>query len=186
MHPQFQIGINGNKYLKSKGVDNVKDYTIPFKGLRLGEHPFEWELNKKFFENADYSEILDCDLLINLILDKKERMMELYFRINGRISVQCDRCLGPLELPVDITEDYFVKIGAEREEESEEVLVIPESDYEIDVAPLIFDYVLLSVPIKKVHKHKSDCDQEMLKKLEELKGGQSTDPRWDALKNIKL
>ena len=168
----------------------MKDYIIPFKGLRLGEHEFDWDLDKKFFEENENPDILDCQLKVSLLLDKKERMMELNFCISGSLTVACDRCLGPLDLSVKLDENYYIKLGLERAEESEEVLIIPESEYQIDVSLLIFDYVSLSIPMKKVHKDDKHgnptCDMEMLNRLKDFNNTETTDPRWDALKNINL
>ncbi len=171
-------------------MKTLKEFIIPFKGLKPGEHTYDWDLKYKFFEEAGNTDILDCDLKARLVLNKKERMMELGFLIAGELTVPCDRCLGALTIPVDINESYYIKIGLERREESEEVMIIPESDYQIDVWPLIYDFVSLSIPMKKVHEDDRNgnptCDQEMLKKLENYKKSGSTDPRWEALKDIEL
>ena len=93
-------------------------------------------------------------------------------------------------MPTDIKQSYIIKFGHERMEESEDVMVIPENEYQIDVSELIFDYVSLFLPIKKVHGEdengKSFCDGDVLSKLNEITEHHDVDPRWEALKNIKL
>jgi len=116
--------------------------------------------------------------------------MFLTFQIEGTLTTSCDRCMGDLELPVKIHEDYIFKLGQEREEESENIMIIPESDYQIDIGNLIFDYITLAIPLKKVHgmndQDTSKCDPKVLKILENLNQTKENDPRWDALKNLKL
>jgi uncharacterized metal-binding protein YceD (DUF177 family) len=168
----------------------VKDFIIPYKGLRLGEHVFEWDLTKKFFEQNENPDILDCDLKLVLKLEKKARMLELFFLISGWLEVPCDRCLGPLKLSTNIKENYYIKFGTERKEESDEVMIIPESEYQFDISPLVFDFISLSIPMKRVHESDGlgdkGCDEEMIRKLENLNNEKQSDPRWDALKKIKL
>ncbi len=168
----------------------MKEFIIPFKGLGLGTHDYEWEIGKKFFDAIENADILDCELNVKLELDKQERMMVLSFDISGEIETQCDRCLGKLIIPTDIKQSYIVKFGYERIEESEDVMVISENEYQFDVSALIFDYVSLFLPFKKVHgedqNEKSLCDGDVLSKLNEIDDHKDVDPRWEALKNIKL
>lgn len=177
-------------YDKSGNLNYLKQFKIPFKGLSLGVHHYDWALEKKFFDAFENPDVLDCTLDVKLELEKQERMMILNFSISGDLEVACDRCLENFNLPVAIQEKYFIKFGDEHREESESVQVIPESEYQIDIAQLIFDFVSLSVPIKKVHpddKHgKSLCNKDTMQKVEEHQVDESIDPRWEALKNIKL
>lgn len=168
----------------------MKQFKIPFKGLSLGTHFYDWELDKKFFDAIENPDVLDCRLKVNLELEKQERMMILTFNIAGDLMVSCDRCLDDFWLPVEIREQYYIKFGDESREESETVLVIPDSEYQVSVADLIFDYVSLSIPIRKTHPEdghgNSLCNMDALSKLEEHSMQKSSDPRWEALKNIKL
>jgi len=168
----------------------LNEFRIPFKGLGLGTHKYEWEIGKKFFDAIENPDILDCDLKVEMELDRQERMMVLSFIITGEIETECDRCLGQLIMPVNIEQSYIIKFGYERIEESEDVIVIPESDYQFDVSELIFDYVSLFLPIKKVHEEDENgnslCNGEVLAKLNEIAENEDVDPRWDALKNIKI
>lgn len=168
----------------------MKQFKIPFKGLSLGAHDYDWELDKAFFEAIENPDVLDCKVFVKLRLEKQERMMVLEFDISGHLNVNCDRCLEEFDLPLKIHENYFIKFGEALMEESESVLVIPETEYQIDVSNLIFDFISLAIPIKKVHpddkKGNSTCNKSALLKLAELIEHKESDPRWDALKNIKL
>ena len=114
-------------------------------------------------------------------------MMLLSFHITGEIETECDRCLNSLILNRDLNETYIIKFGHERFEESEDVLIIQESDYKIDVSGLIFDYISLSLPMKKVHGEDKDgnslCKGEIFERLNSIEEENEIDPRWNALKN---
>ena len=168
----------------------MKQFKIPFRGLSLGTHLYDWELDKQFFEAIENPDVLDGRLYLKLELEKQDRMLVLQFSISGSLEVACDRCLDPFMLPVDIQEQYFIKFGDERREESETVLVIPESEYQLDISDLVFDYVSLAIPIRKVHPDDENgiptCNPDTYSRLEELKPQQGHDPRWDALRDLNI
>jgi uncharacterized metal-binding protein YceD (DUF177 family) len=168
----------------------LKQFKIPFKGLSLGTHVYDWALDTTFFEEMEIPDVHGSALQLRLELDKQERMLALRFLISGNLEVACDRCLEPFMLPVDIEEHYYIKFGEERREESEIVLVIPETEYQIDITSLVFDFVSLAIPIRKVHPDDDEgrptCDPDAISRLEEHASQPETDPRWDALKDLKL
>jgi len=171
-------------------VNYLREFSIPYRGLSIGVHNYNWEISHKFFEAVDNSEIDDATIEVDLILEKQERMMICNFTINGSIIVKCDRCLDELELPINSEETLYIKFGTESEEEADDVLIIAESEYQIDVSRLINEFITLSLPLKKVHssgkKGGHGCNREIINKLEELSGENKVDPRWEKLKNIKL
>lgn len=184
------IPIFAPQFSKRRKLNYLKQFNIPFKGLALGEHVYEWELSEPFFEAYSESDILDGKLNVRLNLEKQYRMLVLHFGINGSVVVACDRCLDDLDMAVQVDEPYFIKFGQERKEESEEVLVIPESEYQINIADLLHDFIVLSLPMKRVHGEDANgislCDKKTIQRLESLKHENKMDPRWEALKNIKL
>lgn len=171
-------------------MDYLKNLKIAYKGLGLGVHEFCWELDKTFFELIGNDEIANNNLRVDLELEMQERMMILNFLIKGEITVICDRCLDNLEIPINKQSVLYIKFGRERIEEDDDVLVIPETDYEINISDLINEYVTLSIPLKKVHGEdengKSICNTEITEKLRTHSDEQAVDPRWEKLKNINL
>ena len=171
-------------------MNYLKEFSIPFRGLSIGVHDYEWKIDKRFFEEIENPEIEDNRLTIDLKLEKQERMLILNFNISGSVTVTCDRCLDEFEMPVNIQEVMFIKFGNEHQEESDNVIVVPDSEHKIDIALLINEFVTLSLPLKKVHPEDengiSGCNKETIKKLEELSVKKKIDPRWDQLKNIKI
>ena len=88
----------------------------------------------------------------------------------------------------------IVKFGHEYNDDNEEILVLPQEAYKLNVAQYIYELVVVSTPAKKVHPKVLDgtMESEALKKLETLKitenktveTNESTDPRWDKLKDL--
>ena len=164
----------------------LKDFIIPFLGLKEGFHDFTFNIDGKFFESFEYSEINEGKVRVLMNLEKQGQMMIFNFTIKGYVIVPCDRCLADMEYAVEGNERLVVKFGAEWKEETEEILIIPETDSHIDLSKFIYEYIMLMLPYKKVHPEGEGlCDAEMIHTLEQF-AEEKQDPRWDALKDLKL
>ena len=97
-----------------------------------------------------------------------------------------------MELPVDTDNRLIVKFGSEYSEE-DDIIVVPENEGMLDVAWFIYEFVALVIPIRHVHAP-GKCNAAMTQALEELsadrssdeESAQSTDPRWEKLKNLNI
>ncbi len=170
-------------------MEQQDDFIIPFRGLALEVHRFHYEIDGTFFEELDYSELQEASVIVDLDLDRQERMLVLDFDIRGTVNVTCDRCLDAFPLPVDNRWQLIIKFGEEYEEESDDVIVIPHEQHQIDVTQFLYEYITLMVPIRKVHSDDEDgnstCNPEMLSILEQHSEHGDTDERWDVLRGLK-
>jgi len=116
-------------------LNSEGQYEVMFTGLKPGEHLFDFEFDHLFFENSGSEDILDGRVAARVLMVKEERMMDFHFAIEGKVSVRCDRCNEPVEIPVSGEERLIVKLGDRYMEESEEVQVVPETAGKIDLAP---------------------------------------------------
>ena len=62
------------------------DYTIPFAGLKMGHHLFDFEIDNAFFEELDYSLIQKGDVHVSIDLEKKETMLIVLFDLKGAVE----------------------------------------------------------------------------------------------------
>ena len=174
----------------------LKQFSIPFTGLKIGKHQFDFEIDNSFFDAFEYSLVKKGNLKAEVELDKQETMLILYFRIKGTIVLDCDKCLAEFEAPISIQERQIVKF-AEDELESDdlEIIVLSKKESELDISDLIYQFITVWVPYIKVCEENgtgAKCDQEMIARLESLTAGsqqeeeqQNDDPRWAALKKLK-
>ena len=170
-----------------------KQFDIEFVKLPLGVSGFELAVDKRFFEKHTNDEILDADILVQLQVEKKETFMRFLFHLKGTVTLRCDLCLEELAFPLD-TESAFTLRKAEKDELSEEdenmIYLSPEA-YSYNVEQLIYELAYAALPMRKVHSDYpgQQCNREMLDLLERHQRKQedgACDPRWDALKDIKL
>ena len=52
-------------------MDAFTDFIIPIVGLKLGEHSYQFNVNRQFFKEFDNTEIQEGCIQVNLILKKK-------------------------------------------------------------------------------------------------------------------
>lgn len=170
-------------------MEQQDELIIPFRGLALEVHHFHYDIDAAFFEELENSELQQGDVKVDLALDRQERMLILDFDIRGSIEVDCDRCLEPFAYPVEGRRQLIIKFGDHYEEEDDDIMVIPEAEYQIDVSRHIYDYIFLMLPLRKVHPDDEEgnptCNTEMLSRLERHSGQTTPDSRWDALNDLK-
>lgn len=173
-------------------LKSLKDYSIPFTGLKLGKHQFEYLVTDAFFGEFEYSLVKKANLVCKVELEKQETMLILDFDISGTIGATCDKCLAEYPQPVNIHEQQVARFSEEQVSEDDEIITLTKNDHEIDIAGLVYEYINVAVPFITTCGNEGNtpfCDIEMLEKLDKLKANtdqdEKTDPRWDALKNIK-
>ncbi|WP_310554621.1 DUF177 domain-containing protein [Flavobacterium sp.] len=174
----------------------TNEFLIPFVGLKLGKHQFEYQINKKFFDHFEYDEFETANIKVNVVLEKKNTMLEVTFKHSGTINVPCDLTSEEFDLPIKGNLNLVVRFGEEFNNDNEELLILPIGEHQIDVSQYIYEMIVLSIPLKKVHPGVKDgtLQSEALDKLNQIKVKDSievkeikeenTDPRWDKLKTL--
>ena len=147
-------------------VSMNNEFIIPLNGLTTGQHEYEWKVGKEFFESFENSEILDAELVTSVVVDKSGRYLGIDCDVTGDVTVECDRCLDDLKMPVDVEVRLSVKYGDEdssdeHHEGEREVVFVPETDAEFDMSQIIYDYVCLNLPMQRVHDD-GDCNPDAL------------------------
>ncbi len=175
-----------------------------------GERNYDFHLDRLFFSDMECSDMRDANLDVVLKVVHRNGAYELDFALTGDVTVPCDRCLDDLMIPVEAGYRIVVKYGDEFRQDSDELLVIPESDDSVNVAYMIYDTAMLALPIKRVHpmgkcnramsallkKHRAislddsdaEIENELLDGIDDAQVGDSapSDPRWDALKGLNI
>jgi len=172
----------------------MKEFTIPFVGLKLGKHHFEYEIDKAFFDYFEYEDFNNAKVHVNVVLEKKTTALELHFEISGTINVNCDVTNESYNQIIDNEFDLVVNFGDEYNDENIDILIIPHVEYEINIQQYIYELIVLAIPSKRIHPGVADgtLDSDILDKLEELSPKlieskdkqEDIDPRWDTLKKL--
>ncbi len=175
-----------------------------------GTHNYEFHLGKQFFVNMESADIHDADLNVTLTVNHKSGYYNMDFAVDGTVTLICDRCLDNLVMPIETGYHIAVKYGDSYNDDSDDLLIIPESDNSLNVSYMIYDTVSLAIPIKHVHplgkcnramsamlkKHRATrvddedaaLEEELMDEMDSMDtqtGGEGNiDPRWNELKNL--
>lgn len=169
-------------------MKKISEYSINFASLKQGTHLFEYKIDNSFFQLFECSDFNDANFKVKLTFEKQSTMLLLDFTIKGSVEVPCDRCLDEVTVKVKGEENLIVKFGEENYDDTDDLVVLPENEHQVNIAKYIYEYIQINVPQKRAHK-KKECNQEVIEKLKkvEVKDSkmQNIDPRWSKLTQLK-
>ena len=188
--------------LLTEKVKELSKYNIDIYGLEDKQYDYDMESGDAFFEEMEQDLIEHGHFKTHVVLNKSATMIQLRFHTTGSVTLTCDRSLETFEEPIDSDERIILKFGDHNEELTEEIEIISRNTNRINVARYIFDFIALSLPVKKLHPslrtEEDDFDLEddeeegtlvytsgAEEEGDEGEDEEKIDPRWEALKNLK-
>lgn len=177
----------------------LRDFDIHIFKLSNGLHQYQFEIGDAFFKLFKNELVQQGKLTVDISLEKSDRMIQLQPIIQGIITLICDRSLEEFEEEIHSDRTMLYKFGEEEQELSEDVMVIHKDTQTINVASILLEFILLEVPMKKIHpKYREEFDDDDESELlvvytseadeteeEEPDNEEQIDPRWEKLKNLK-
>ena len=175
---------------------DLKEFTIPFVGLKLGEHHFDFIIHNTFFEHFEYDEFNNATIHLDVLLDKKTTLLEFTLTYKGHVNVNCDVTNEPYNQEIEGDYHFVVKFGETFNDENEDLLILPHGSYEVNIQQYVYESIILGLPTRRIHPGIEDgtLQSDILDKLEELSPkanneakkdtAEDTDPRWDTLKKL--
>lgn len=169
-------------------MDKFRNYDIAFSGLKNGKHTFRFEIDKKFFQLFDTEqEFTQPRIVAEILMDKHTTFLELWIKTSGTVQLICDLTNDPFDHMIENELEVLVKFGEEYDDSDGDVITIPKTDHAFNAAQLIYEDVMLSIPMKKVSPHITEEELKVLEQYrpEEIEEKEEVDPRWEALKKLK-
>ncbi len=164
-------------------------YSIPIQGLKDGIHQYKFILDREFFRHFEGSPIEEGELEAIVELDKRPDMLVLDFSFVGYCHAECDRCTAEIHLPVEGERQLLVKYGTDEGEEEDEVVFISRDAPEFQLAPFLYEFAVLAMPITNTYDCENDpeppCNTDVLNYLKSDADEGKSNPVWDALKGLK-
>lgn len=171
-------------------METLLPFSIPVKGLKNVIHKFEYFIDHSFFKHFEDSPVNDGALNVDVTFEKRPDLFVLQIDFKGTVKADCDRCLVQIDLPISDSQRLMVKVG-EGESEDPDIIFIHPEESKLNIAPYIYEFVLLAMPMIKVYDCDNDenpaCNFEMLKYLDEnseQKEEGASNPIWDELKKL--
>ena len=149
----------------------------------------ELEPDKTLHYNFDdYMKEFDCNIKASLDFKSLGDFIQVKGYAKGVLKLTCDRCLNEFDYNLDIKiNETFAKhalqseYSQEFELQREQFIIDLNGEREIDVYDLLYQYVILSLPNKKVCG--INCNEGMFVSDENQK---VHDARMDVFKTIKI
>ena len=171
---------------------SLEQFKIDLKNQKDEVRTLDFDLDNLFFSALDDSEVKQGSLHVSVSIRKMTGFYELLFHTEGTVTVTCDRCLDDMSQPIETDNRLVVKLGAANSEE-DDVIIVSENEGILDTSWLIYEFIVLAIPIKHVHAP-GKCNPAMSQVLEELSADRSSDevsdqpidPRWSALEKLKI
>ena len=151
------------------------EFELAWQGLREGAHVYDYTVNQAFMEERGApTEYRDWSATVCLTFNKHPDFFQCRFEVGGSVMVPCDRCGDDFSLALW---DEFKLLMQLTDEEPEHAPAEDETDIEyiprtrtvLDIAPYLYEFVMLSVPVQRVHPSNPDgtsgCNPEALKLL---------------------
>ena len=126
-------------------------YKVQLASRPDGKYEQDFVCDTEFFRNMENTEVIDADIDVHLEMVKKNEAYDMTFTCRGKMHIPCDRCLDPLEHDVDTTYHITVKYGDAYEDASDDLLIVPWSDPDLNVAYMLYDTIMLTIPLRHVH-----------------------------------
>lgn len=171
----------------------MNDFIIKLGALTNGINSFSFEVKDQFFEAFTLSDVEHADIIATALLDKDGDKLALKLKIDGVINNQfCDICTEELSINITTETDVILKVTDEELISTDEIFYIKKSENTLNLKQLIFEVIILSLPKKRQHPldkdGKSTCNKEMVDLVNKYieTEEKSSDPRWDALKDLKI
>ncbi|HAP71018.1 MAG TPA: hypothetical protein DCQ41_01015 [Cryomorphaceae bacterium] len=161
----------------------TKDFDIAFIGLSNGAHVFEFNLDDSFFELFKYDEYSQLRGKVTMEMVKSETVLDLSLNFSGSIQAPCDVTNEPFEQALNNAFGIQVNFGDSYNDENEELLVLPHGEHQFNIAQMVYELVVLSIPAKLYGPNAGNGIEDYLKNEDE-ETETDTDPRWDQLKDL--
>lgn len=165
-----------------------KDFKIPFSGLKLGKHEFNFKIEDTFFELFEDSEISKGQVSVDVSMEKKNTLLNLKFELEGQLELCCDTCNEPYSQNIKQIFNLIVKFSDEESLfDTDEIITISSNEHSLFLAQHLFEFIHLSVPARRTHFDISLCNQDVINTLNQftIKESVTADPRWDSLNKLK-
>ena len=174
-------------------MEGWKELVLSLPGLPDGVTEVKTTVTTEFFAQFEQSPITEASYDVQILFDKKPGLYILDVNAVGWHEANCDRCLERIQIPAEASYQYFFNkknTAAEPDTEDEDVFILEEGTVELDLRPLVYESIILALPMINVYDCENDdqspCDKKVLEILQEKEkdNKKSTDPAWDVLKNL--
>ncbi|WP_338762840.1 DUF177 domain-containing protein [Bernardetia sp. ABR2-2B] len=151
-------------------MKDLRTFEIDIIALKFGSHSFTFDLDNHFFSyfkeyQNGFVEKGNCKA--EVILEKNEQLIRATFIIDGTVELVCDRSLDEFDYEVDVNDTILYKYSEEEKELTEEIVLITRRTPSINVGELLHEFLMLDIPMKKLHPRFLEDDSDQYRESED-------------------
>lgn len=133
-------------------MDKLSNYDISLSSLKLGNNIINLTVTQSFFDLFDFTQEFDNPTIeVNSSIIKHSTFLEVTIETIGNVILKCDISDEAFEQEIQNKIKILVKFGDEFNDENEDILILPHGAHSLNIAQLIYEGVLLSIPMKRFH-----------------------------------
>ncbi len=144
-------------------MDVLDSYKIDLKDMRAGVREYRFAVDDTFFEAVGGTLVKNGKADVGMQIREREGACVFTFHIKGTVRVPCDRCLDDMDVEIETERVLTVKLGDEYADEGN-MVTLPYEDAVLNVAWIIYEYIVLEVPLTHVHEP-GHCNAGMMEAL---------------------
>ena len=157
--------------------------------LREGQHTYDFEVEQEFFDLFENSPVAGGNGVVQATLDKQERMILVTMEIRVAVPLECDKTLKPFDHPIEEVREVMYKYGETEEELDDDLFMITKNTQRIDLTQLLYEYICMAVPMRKIHPdHQDESEEDEVvyssSEQNDTPDDDAIDPRWSKLKDL--
>ncbi|MGQ9863412.1 MAG: YceD family protein [Bacteroidia bacterium] len=164
-------------------------YGLLLNEIPLGETQHQWHLNCEFLCAYPENTLEDLSATFDITVERSPKLLILSYDLRGQVQLPCDRCGASYYQPIEGRFRQYYALQSDvhviPKDWNEEFEVLPHNLSWLDLRQVLYDYVMVSIPIHRVPTDcpSSRCDQKALAYLAKDTSPEE-DPRWTPLKNL--
>ena len=172
-------------------MSSSNQFLLKFVGLKDGDHKFEYQLDNNFFITHGYLDFNSCNINVKVQLIKKVTVLELTIIGDGITNINCTLSNESFDYSINSKMKVLVKFGEKYDDSNDELIILPHGSHTIELDQLLYEMIVLSMPIRNVHPGIEDgsLKSDILNRLKDFdinkEKSSNFDPRWEKLKQLK-
>lgn len=170
-----------------------KKYAIQVGSMKYGAHTDQLSIDQEFFDHFEDGEVSDGLIAVHLDMFRYDTHLDVKFKLDGSVKLNCDRCLEPYDFPIESEHRIIYSFDKEMNFKGYEVMYADPYANHISLVQELYDFVSIAIPLRKVPDESiHTCDPAVVSYIlseddapVEQEEEREIDPRWEALKKLK-
>lgn len=159
----------------------LEDFHIDLNKYQNDSFQFQLKLDDTFFGLKENSLFNNCDIDLQVNCSRMLSTVSVQCQLKGVVYTNCDRCLEPIGLRVELEFSEAFKLTQDKELLLEDNY-ISDTNPVLDIYDLIYEHICLQLPNRLICENSTDPKECEIPSEQQVE--KQVDPRWAELKKL--